>query len=278
MYNVKKIVVSVLIIDIISFLLVFILIQMKTKLEHTNNIESEQVSLLKDEIKDTTYKVINEEIIKDVGISNISKTDNIVEDEKEFSGQNNIKENSFKDENIDNNEEEKHIQNENQIINENIAIDSIDNTGQDIKEIENNNERNDTEIVYGKQYGRLIIDKIGVNAPIFYGANEEIIKKGIGHEEESYLPNENGSIIMCGHNYMNNFRRLEELKNGDIIQIETSYGNFSYRLYDSQIVFETEREKAPIQNDKEILMIYTCYPLNNTEYTQYRYIIYAERI
>ena len=83
---------------------------------------------------------------------------------------------------------------------------------------------------------------------------------------------------MCGHNYMNNFRRLEELKNGDIIQIETSYGNFSYRLYDSQIVFETEREKAPIQNDKEILMIYTCYPLNNTEYTQYRYIIYAERI
>ena len=134
------------------------------------------------------------------------------------------------------------------------------------------------DIKFGEQYARLIIDKIGVNAPIFYGANDKIILNGVGHEEDSYFPNENGSIVMCGHNYMNHFSRFDELENGDIIEIKTNYGDFLYRFYEAQVAFETEREKAPIQKDKEILMIYTCFPLKSTEYTQYRYIIYAERL
>lgn len=151
-------------------------------------------------------------------------------------------------------------------------------------EIENKEQQNITQdeiisnITFGEQYANLIIDKIGVNAPIFLCANDNIILRGVGHEEESYFPNQNGSIILCGHNYMNNFNRFDELVVGDIIKIETKYGTFSYQLYDAQIVFETEREKAPIQNEEEILMIYTCYPLKNNEYTQYRYILFAKKI
>lgn len=151
-------------------------------------------------------------------------------------------------------------------------------------EIENKKHQNITQdeiisnITFGEQYANLIIEKIGVNAPIFYGANDNIILKGIGHEEESYFPNQNGSIILCGHNYMNNFNRFDELVVGDIIKIETRYGTFSYQLYDAQIVFETERDKAPIQNEEEILMIYTCYPLRNNGYTQYRYILFAKKV
>lgn len=150
--------------------------------------------------------------------------------------------------------------------------------------IENKGHQNITQdeiisnIAFGEQYANLIIDKIGVNAPIFYGANDNIILKGIGHEEESYFPNQNGSIILCGHNYMNNFNRFDELIAGDIIKIETEYGIFSYQLYDAQIVFETERDKAPIQNEEEILMIYTCYPLKNNRYTQNRYILFAKKV
>ena len=151
-------------------------------------------------------------------------------------------------------------------------------------EIENKKHQNITQdeiisnITFGEQYANLIIEKIGVNAPIFYGANDNIILKGIGHEEESYFPNQNGSIILCGHNYMNNFNRFDELVVGDIIKIETRYGTFSYQLNDAQIVFETERDKAPIQNEEEILMIYTCYPLKNNGYTQYRYILFARKV
>lgn len=113
---------------------------------------------------------------------------------------------------------------------------------------------------FGDSYGTLIINKIGVNTPIIFGANDETILKGVGHDSGSYFPGEGGSIIMCEHNYMNNFSRLGELKNGDIIEVKTEYG------------------KLPIQENKEIIMIYTCYPFKGTDRTQYRYVVYAEKI
>lgn len=131
---------------------------------------------------------------------------------------------------------------------------------------------------FAEQYATLKIKKIGIDAPIYFGATDEIILKGVGHDSGSYFAGENGTIIMCEHDYMNNFKRLGELKNGDIIEIETDYGDFYYELYDEQIVLETETDKLPIQKEKEILMLYTCYPIKDTEKTPYRYVIYAKKI
>ena len=131
---------------------------------------------------------------------------------------------------------------------------------------------------FGDKYATLIVHKIGINAPVYFGATDEILLKGVAHDSGSYFPGEGGAIIMCEHNYMNNFRRLGELKNGDIIEVKTSYGDFYYKLYKSQTVLETEPEKLPIQKDEEILMIYTCYPFDSKGHTVYRYVIYAKKI
>ena len=45
-----------------------------------------------------------------------------------------------------------------------------------------------------------------------------------------------------------------------------------------QIVQENETDKLPIQKDKEILMIYTCYPFVYVGYTTQRYVVYAELV
>lgn len=131
---------------------------------------------------------------------------------------------------------------------------------------------------FAEQYATIKIKKIGIDAPIYFGATDEIILKGVGHDSGSYFAGENGTIIMCEHDYMNNFKRLGELKNGDIIEIKTDYGDFYYELYDEQVVLETETDKLPIQKEKEILMLYTCYPIKDTEKTPYRYVIYAKKI
>lgn len=131
---------------------------------------------------------------------------------------------------------------------------------------------------FAEQYATLKIKKIGIDAPIYFGAIDEIILKGVGHDSGSYFAGENGTIIMCEHDYMNNFKRIGELKNGDIIEIKTDYGDFYYELYDEQIVLETETDKLPIQKEKEILMLYTCYSIKDTEKTPYRYVIYAKKI
>ena len=129
---------------------------------------------------------------------------------------------------------------------------------------------------YGTQYATIEIDKIDVNLPVYFGDTLEILKKGVGHSSGSYFPGEGGSIIYMGHNSKNMFRRFSELQIGNEIKVTTSYGKYTYKIYDMQLIKETETDKLPIQRDKEILMIYTCYPFNNVGYATQRYVVYAE--
>ena len=104
----------------------------------------------------------------------------------------------------------------------------------------------------------------------------DILKKGVGHSSGSYFPGEGGSIIYMGHNSKKMFRRFSELQKGNEIKVKTSYGEYVYKIYDMQLIKETEVDKLPIQRDKEILMVYTCYPFNNVGYATQRYVVYAE--
>ena len=129
---------------------------------------------------------------------------------------------------------------------------------------------------YGTQYATIEIDKIGVKLPVYYGDTLEVLKKGVGHSSGSYFPGEGGSIVYMGHNSKNMFRRFSELQKGNEIKVTTSYGEYVYKIYDMQLIKETELDKLPIQRDKEILMVYTCYPFNNVGYATQRYVVYAE--
>ena len=139
---------------------------------------------------------------------------------------------------------------------------------------DNNTIKNSPE--YGTQYATIEIDKIGVNLPVYYGDTLEILKKGVGHSSGSYFPGEGGSIVYMGHNSKKMFRRFSELQKGNEIKVTTSYGEYVYKIYDMQLIKETELDKLPIQRDKEILMVYTCYPFNNIGYATQRYVLYAE--
>lgn len=89
---------------------------------------------------------------------------------------------------------------------------------------------------------------------------------------------ENGSIILAGHNFKNFLANLPQAQIGDRIQYETTYGTFNYEIYDTKIIEETQTEEVPIQKEKEILMIYTCYPINNIGHASQRYVVYANLI
>jgi len=130
--------------------------------------------------------------------------------------------------------------------------------------------------VYGQNYANLKIDSVGVELPIFYGKTIDLLKNGIGHDNESYFPGEGGSIILMGHNYSRFLSKLPDVKIGDEIKIDTNYGNYSYKVYNSQVVDENDTYKLPITQDEEILMIYTCWPINNIGYTKDRYVVYAK--
>ncbi len=129
---------------------------------------------------------------------------------------------------------------------------------------------------YGTQYATIKIPKIDINLPVYFGDTLEILKNGVGHSSGSYFPGEGGSIIYMGHNSKKIFRNFSKLEIGDEIYISTTYGEYSYIIYDMQIVNETDVEKLPIQKEEEILMVYTCYPFENIGYANQRYVVYAK--
>lgn len=129
---------------------------------------------------------------------------------------------------------------------------------------------------YGTKYATIEIEKIGASLPVYFGDTLEILKKGVGHSSGSYFPGEGGSIVYMGHNSKNVFRRFSELQIGNEIKVTTTYGEYTYKIYDMKLIKETDLDELPIQNDKEILMVYTCYPFNNIGYTTQRYVVYAE--
>lgn len=131
---------------------------------------------------------------------------------------------------------------------------------------------------YGEKYAQIVIEKIGVNLPVYFGDTLEILKNGVGHSSGSYFPGEGGSIIYMGHNSKQVFRRVSELEVGDNVKVITEYGEYNYKIYDMKLIKETELEQLPIQSEEEILMIYTCYPFNNIGYTTERYVIYAKLV
>ena len=120
-----------------------------------------------------------------------------------------------------------------------VSID-VNNKKDEVTVINDNKIKNYPE--YGTQYAYIEIPQIDVNLPVYFGDT------------------------------------LEILKNGNEITIKANYGEYKYKIYDMQIVKETEVDKLPIQNEKEILMVYTCYPFNNIGYATHRYVVYAELI
>ena len=156
---------------------------------------------------------------------------------------------------------------------------SIDEENRNLKEIEyDKNQGIKNYPSYGAKYAKIKIPKIDVNLPVYFGDTLEILKNGVGHSSGSYFPGEGGSIIYMGHNAKKTFRRFSELQKGDEITVEATYGTYKYTIYDMKIIKETDLEKLPIQKEKEILMVYTCYPFNNIGYATQRYVVYAELV
>ena len=133
---------------------------------------------------------------------------------------------------------------------------------------------------YGKRFGKIIAKSIDLELPLYHGDNLKILRLGIGHYAGSYFPGEGGSIILAGHNNKGVFNRLEELKKGDNVIIEANYGTFTYEVYDSKVVKETDLDAFPIEKEEEILVMYTCYPINRSVIGRKteRLVVYAKKI
>ena len=132
-------------------------------------------------------------------------------------------------------------------------------------------ERAATDIVYmsvlttGEAIGYVEIPKIDVELPIFRGATDDILERGIGHLERSSLPGggESTHSVLSGHRGLPTsrlFRDLGLLDYGDIFFVETLGEKCAYEVENIQVVLPYEVESLRIQEGRDLCTLITCEP------------------
>lgn len=129
----------------------------------------------------------------------------------------------------------------------------------------------------GTHYGNIYCDRIDLTAPVYYGDTEEIFLEGAGQYSGSGLPGVGKPILIGGHD-ITYFAPLEYIELGDIITIETNYGEFSYRVISTLITQGDDMSAYDLDLQEEQLILYTCYPFGKVVGERERFFIYGERI
>ncbi|MEU8239226.1 class E sortase [Actinoplanes missouriensis] len=128
--------------------------------------------------------------------------------------------------------------------------------------------------------GRLYIPKFDKEWVVVDGVKPADIKYAPGHYPETAQPGEIGNFSVAGHRIKKIFWRLDELKSGDVIGVETRDSWYVYKVYDLDVVKPTQVEvvaavpgKPKAKPTKALLTLTTCNPkFNNYE----RLIVHAE--
>jgi sortase A len=128
----------------------------------------------------------------------------------------------------------------------------------------------------GENIGNLTIHALNRVIPIIQGADEDELKKGVGHYYQSVLPGEANNSVLSGHRDTV-FRELGKLKIGDELTTETSAGIFTYKIKETRIVHKDDKTVI-VPTDHAVLTVTTCYPFRYVGDAPDRYIITADLI
>jgi LPXTG-site transpeptidase (sortase) family protein len=128
--------------------------------------------------------------------------------------------------------------------------------------------------------GKLYIPKLDKEWVVVNGVRPQDIRYAPGHYPDTALPGKVGNFSIAGHRIRKIFWRLDELRDGDVIGVETRSSWYVYKVVDTEIVRPSAVEVvAPVPDKpgakptKAMLTLTTCNPkFNNYE----RLIVHAQ--
>ncbi|MCG3088046.1 class D sortase [Sporosarcina cyprini] len=127
--------------------------------------------------------------------------------------------------------------------------------------------------------GVLTIPVIDLESPVWLGADQATLAKGLGAIQDMDKPGvKDGSYAIAGHQarvFGEQFNRLHEVNVGTTFTFQTVDEEMEFKVFDLKIVKPDEVEVLDPQNGKALMSLITCYPEYSNEY---RLVVQAERI
>lgn len=130
-------------------------------------------------------------------------------------------------------------------------------------------------IAVGGLVGRMQIPRLKISVAVAEGTDAATLRRAAGHILGTSLPGHAGNIGIAGHRDTM-FRALRHARQGDIIVLVTSGGEYRYRVISTTIV--NPNDVSVLNTDgHEILTLVTCYPFYFIGPAPDRFIVRAER-
>ena len=112
--------------------------------------------------------------------------------------------------------------------------------------------------------GLIKIEKIKANLPIMEGTTSSVLKVGVGKLIGTSDFGEVGNTALSAHrshSYGQNFNRLNEIQEGDLITITTMDAVYNYEVYNILVVKPSDVSVLKKSKTESILTLITCHPL-----------------
>jgi len=121
--------------------------------------------------------------------------------------------------------------------------------------------------------GVLKVDSAGIAAPIFAGASDRNLDRGIGWIEGTAQLGQDGNVGLAGHRD-GFFRALKDIRVGDRIRTSTLTGERVYQVTATDIV--SPQDVYVLENtNSPTLTLVTCHPFYFVGSAPNRFVVYA---
>ncbi|WP_042455063.1 class D sortase [Neobacillus dielmonensis] len=127
----------------------------------------------------------------------------------------------------------------------------------------------------GEKVAHLVIPKIAQKYSVFWGADKNVLRKGVGIYVSQWTtaPDGGGNTVLSGHRDTV-FYRLDELKENEILKLEYDGAIYTYKIAKIWITGPND-QTVIVKKESPTLTITTCYPFNYVGNAPKRYIIQA---
>ena len=105
-----------------------------------------------------------------------------------------------------------------------------------------------------------------------YGDSDTEFEKGAGTFKGAKIPGEGGTILMGAHTNTY-FRDFASVQPGADVSFVTEYGEYHYTVTGTRVATDTDTTAYDLDATEENLIMYTCYPLGTTNYTDERFFV-----
>ena len=123
--------------------------------------------------------------------------------------------------------------------------------------------------------GRIEVPRLGIKVPLLEGTSWRTLRLGAGHIAGTAVPGGPGNTGIAGHRDTF-FHRLQEIRKGDVVILQTTTGITRYEVDWIQIVSPQDSAILSVSNAPTLTLI-TCYPFRYIGAAPERYVVHARR-